>query len=77
MTISASANSFSRWNAESGATCLQRLLDVYPHAAWLNPLPEISWRWTSSIEMIQRLTGGRMYSLTVEGLDTAMRSLSH
>ncbi len=65
------------WNALPGAACLQRLLEGYPHAVWLNPLPEISWRWNGSIEMIQRLMGGRMYSLTLEGLDNAMRSLSH
>ena len=48
---------------------------TYPAAVWLNPVPEREWEFTYSIKMVQQLMGGRMYPLTLEGLDRAMREL--
>jgi uncharacterized protein with von Willebrand factor type A (vWA) domain len=42
---------------------------------WLNPVPEHQWDYTMSITMVRQLMGGRMYPLTLEGLDRAMREL--
>jgi uncharacterized protein with von Willebrand factor type A (vWA) domain len=39
-----------------------------------NP-PEREWDFTHSIGMLRQLMGGRMYPLTLEGLDRAMREL--
>ena len=33
------------------------------------------WEYTASIRMVRQLMGGRMYPLTLEGLDPAMREL--
>ena len=63
-------------NEEAGAVWMQRMLDVYPHAAWLNPTPEDSWGYYESIGMIRNLMGDRMYPLTLEGLERAMRELA-
>ena len=63
-------------NEEAGAVWMQRMLDVYPHAAWLNPTPEDSWGYYESIGMIRNLMGDRMYPLTLEGLERAMRELT-
>jgi uncharacterized protein with von Willebrand factor type A (vWA) domain len=63
-------------NEEAGAVWMQRMLDVYPHAAWLNPTPEDRWDYYESIGMIRGLMGGRMYPLTLEGLERAMRELT-
>ena len=63
-------------NEEAGAKWMQRMLDVYPHAAWLNPTPEDRWDYYESIGMIRNLMGGRMYPLTLEGLERAMRELT-
>ncbi len=38
-------------------------------------MPEKEWDYTYSIKMVQRLMGGRLYPLTLEGLDCAMRKL--
>jgi uncharacterized protein with von Willebrand factor type A (vWA) domain len=38
-------------------------------------VPEREWDFTYSIKMVQQLMGGRMYPLTLEGLDRAMREL--
>ena len=42
----------------------------------LNPVPEKEWPYIQSIRMMQQLMGGRMYPLTLEGLDSAMRELA-
>jgi uncharacterized protein len=38
-------------------------------------MPEQKREFTCSIKMVQQLMGGRMYPLTLEGLDRAMREL--
>ena len=48
---------------------------TYPACVWLNPVPESEWDYTQSIRMMRQLMGGRMYPLTLEGLDRAMREL--
>jgi uncharacterized protein with von Willebrand factor type A (vWA) domain len=64
------------WNEESGETWLRRLLTHYSKAAWLNPVGQEQWRWTQSTAMIHEIMDGRMFPLTLEGLDAAMRALS-
>ena len=41
----------------------------------LNPTAERHWDYTPSIEVMKQLVGDRMYPLTLEGLDKAMREL--
>ena len=43
---------------------------------WLNPVPEREWDFTESIQMMRRLMTGRMFPLTLEGLDGAMKELN-
>lgn len=62
-------------NPEAGAVWLQRVTDIYPHVVWLNPVPEAHWSWTHSIGLVERLTGSRMFPLTLDGLDRAIREL--
>ena len=63
-------------NAEPGATWLRRLTDTWQHALWLNPEAEHSWPYRPSISMIHKLMGGRMFPLTLDGLERGMRLLS-
>ena len=63
-------------NAEAGAVWLRRLADQYPHFAWLNPEPERLWEYRQSISIIRQILGGRMFGLTLAGLESAMRALS-
>ncbi|SNS76471.1 MULTISPECIES: VWA domain-containing protein [unclassified Azospirillum] len=67
--------SVEHFNAEPGAVWLERLLHQYRHAIWLNPMQERYWTYTQSIAMIQKIMEGRMYPLTLEGLDAGMREL--
>ncbi|WP_247888937.1 VWA domain-containing protein [Azospirillum brasilense] len=73
--IAYAGGSVEHWNEESGQVWLQRMLSVYSRAVWLNPTPESRWGYTESTRMLQRLLGGRMYPLTLQGLDAAMREL--
>jgi uncharacterized protein with von Willebrand factor type A (vWA) domain len=68
--------SVEHYNEEAGAAWLQRLTNTYPAAIWLNPVPEKYWSYTSSIQVVRTLMQDRMYPLTLEGLDEAMRTLS-
>ncbi len=74
--ISYAGGSVEHWNDEAGDVWMRRLTDVYPAAAWLNPIPEQHWGHSQSIRMIRDLMSGRMYPLTLDGLDRAMRILS-
>ena len=68
--------SVERFNEEPGELWLKRLLRAYPQAIWLNPLRQRGWHSSESIRMIQELMENRMYPLTLDGLDSAMRELS-
>jgi uncharacterized protein len=63
-------------NDEAGAVWMQRMLNVYPKAAWINPEPPELWPYRQSIGILKEIMGGRMYPATIEGLERCMRSLS-
>ena len=67
--------SIEHHNEEPGAMWLQRMLDVYQRAAWLNPVPEERWPYYESIGMTRKLMEDRMYPLTLKGLERATRAL--
>jgi uncharacterized protein len=68
--------SVEHFNDEAGEVWLRRLVGAYPKAVWLNPVPERYWDGTRSIGMIRQIMDDRMYPLTLEGLDRAMRKLT-
>ncbi|MGN1057348.1 MAG: VWA domain-containing protein [Comamonas sp.] len=71
-----SGGSVEYHNAEPGAEWLQRLTHAFPHHAWINPEPQGVWEYRQSIDIIRRLMGGRMYPLTLQGLEETIRLLS-
>ncbi len=73
--ISYPGGSVEHHNEEPGAAWMQRLLDVYQKAAWINPQPEDRWGYYDSVGLLRGIMGGRMFPLTLEGLDRAMREL--
>ncbi|NMG15658.1 vWA domain-containing protein [Aromatoleum bremense] len=68
--------SIEHMNTEPGAAWLRRLLDAWPAAAWLNPEPEHLWPYRKSIEIVDQIMGGRMFPMTLGGLERAMQQLS-
>jgi uncharacterized protein with von Willebrand factor type A (vWA) domain len=73
--IASPGGSVEHFNEEAGSAWVQRVTSTYPSCVWLNPVPEREWDFTESIRMMRRLMGGRMFPLTLEGLDGAMREL--
>ncbi len=73
--ISHPGGSVEHWNEEAGAAWLERINTIYKSAIWINPVAEHLWDYTHSIKLISQLMGGRMYPLTLEGLDSAMKEL--
>ncbi|MEL6372784.1 MAG: VWA domain-containing protein [Pseudomonadota bacterium] len=73
--ISVPGGSVEHMNEEPGALWMKRVNDVYENVVWLNPVPQEHWSWTPSIKMLRDTIEGRMYPLTLEGLDGAMRAL--
>ncbi|BDX21468.1 hypothetical protein TUM22923_07890 [Polynucleobacter sp. TUM22923] len=63
-------------NSEPGANWIHRLIDHFPNFAWLNPEPESVWQYRQSIDIMQGLMKDRMYPVTLQGLESAMRQLS-
>ena len=73
--ITRPGGSVEHFNEEPGQVWLDRLARTYQAAVWLNPVPESQWEHTYSIKMVRQLMGNRMFPLTLEGLDRAMREL--
>ena len=68
--------SVEHWNEEAGQVWMERMLGIYSKAAWINPVAEKYWEYTPSIQIMRQLMNDRMYPLTLEGLDNAMRELT-
>jgi uncharacterized protein with von Willebrand factor type A (vWA) domain len=63
-------------NDEAGAEWLARFCHAFPKFAWLNPEPEHLWQYRQSIAVIRQIMGNRMFPVTIDGLERAMRLLS-
>lgn len=64
------------WNEEPGAVWMERICAAYRRIAWLNPVPANQWVYSHSTNLMRQILEGRMYPLTLDGLDDAMRALS-
>lgn len=67
--------SIEHWNEEPGEIWLRRFLTHFPDAIWLNPVPSQRWMQTPSIRMTYQLLEGRMFPLTIDGLEQGMKLL--
>jgi len=73
--ITQTGGSVEHWNPEPGRVWLERLTRTYPKFAWINPTAQGGWRHAHSIELVRELFDGRMYPLTLGGLDDAIDAL--
>lgn len=69
--------SVEHWNEEAGHIWLNRVIEQWSNAVWLNPVAERNWRYTQSTQMINQIFAGRMFPMTLEGLDAGLKELSH
>jgi len=63
-------------NSEAGATWLNRILEHFKKVVWLNPEPEGVWQYRQSVGIIKELIRGKMFPVTLVGLERAMNELS-
>ena len=70
--LAARSNTF---NEEAGSVWLERITRTYPHSVWLNPMAQKHWDYSESTTIIRRLSSERMYPITIEGLEGAMKEL--
>lgn len=68
--------SVEHWNEEAGAVWLKRAREQWDKSVWLNPVPERHWGYTPSVSLIGETMEHRMFPLTLEGLERAMRTLA-
>lgn len=74
--ITYAGGSVEHWNEEPGGLWIQRFVEQFPNFAWLNPVKSGAWEYTGSIQLIRELIGpDRMFEMTLEGLDGAMKEL--
>jgi uncharacterized protein len=69
--------SIEHWNAEAGAVWLRRLCAAFPRLVWLNPEQPARWEYAPSVRITRELVGGRMFPLSVAGLERAISELRH
>ncbi len=74
--ITQPGGSVEHWNDEAGAVWMERLRQAYPKHVWLNPTAEERWGYVPSIGVARDLLEGRMFPLTLGGIDRAMRALN-
>jgi uncharacterized protein with von Willebrand factor type A (vWA) domain len=74
--ITNAGGSIEHWNEEAGHIWIKRLSEHFENMAWLNPVPDDHWDYTSSICIIKDLLENRMYPLTLKGLEDGMAELS-
>ena len=68
--------SVEHWNEEAGAIWMDRVSQIFSKMIWLNPTAERHWDYTPSISVMKQLVGDRMFPLTLDGLEKAMKELS-
>jgi len=74
--ITHAGGSVEHWNEEAGAIWMQRMLDTFEKVIWINPTPQDTWEYSTSVSLIQKLVEDRMYPLTIAGIEEGMNVLS-
>ncbi|MGD9914114.1 MAG: VWA domain-containing protein [Rhizobiaceae bacterium] len=74
--IASPGGSVEHWNEEAGSVWLNRVVRQWANAVWINPVQRKHWDYTHSIGMVRDIFAGRMFPLTLAGLEGATRELS-
>ena len=74
--ITHAGGSVEHWNEEAGAIWMSRFMGWYEKIVWINPTPQETWEYSTSVAMTQELVDGRMFPLTIRGLEEGMHLLS-
>jgi uncharacterized protein with von Willebrand factor type A (vWA) domain len=74
--ITHAGGSVEHWNEEPGTQWISRFTELYEKLVWINPTPQETWEYSSSVSMVQQLVDGQMFPLTIRGLEEGMSELS-
>lgn len=74
--ISHPGGSVEHFNEEAGVVWMKRVVETYDKCVWLNPTPEHMWPYSQSTIMLRNILSQRMFPLTLEGLDHAVKELA-
>lgn len=74
--IAVAGGSVEHMNPEPGGVWIKRMTQHFRRSIWLNPVQERFWRYTQSVGMIEELMEERMFPLTLDGLDRAIKDLN-
>ncbi|MFH4356062.1 MAG: VWA domain-containing protein [Neisseriaceae bacterium] len=66
--------SVEHFNQEAGSVWLTRMVQHFKKLIWLNPVDPRFWELTPSISIIKKLLQGKMYPLTVQGIEQGMKA---
>ena len=75
MEIVQPGGSIEHWNEEPGAVWMRRLGAAFPRLVWLNPEDPARWPYTPSTSILRELVQGRMFPLSLAGLELAIAEL--
>ncbi len=64
-------------NPEPGGVWLERAIATWPRTVWINPTPEPHWAYSQSTQIIADIFQRRMFALTPDGVEGAMKALAH
>ncbi len=74
--IMAPGGSVEHLNPEPGRVWLERAIVAWPRTVWINPTPPSAWNHSLSTTMIGEIFQHRMFPLTPDGVEAAMRALA-
>ncbi|MCX7063244.1 MAG: VWA domain-containing protein [Proteobacteria bacterium] len=74
--ITHAGGSVEHWNEEPGALWISRFAQLYDKLIWINPTPQETWEYSNSVAMTRELVKGKMYPLTIRGLEEGMSALT-
>ncbi|WP_028794983.1 vWA domain-containing protein [Thalassobaculum salexigens] len=74
--IAVAGGSVEHMNPEPGGVWIKRLTEHFHRSVWLNPVQERFWQYTQSVAMVKELLEDRMYPLSLDGLDRAIKELN-
>ncbi|WP_420566440.1 vWA domain-containing protein [Thalassobaculum sp.] len=74
--IAVAGGSVEHMNPEPGGVWIKRMTEHFHRSVWLNPVQERFWQYTQSVAMVKELLEDRMYPLSLDGLDRAIKELN-
>ena len=74
--IAVAGGSVEHMNPEAGGVWIKRMTEHFHRSVWLNPVQERFWQYTQSVAMVRELLEDRMYPLSLDGLDRAIKELN-